>query len=361
MVVYSRSRSPSRASCLLALVAGLPALGACGSPTTPATPVDQFPNGPKITCPATPGPLTSLDGQPIPVQYGAAIATGGAPTVSTSCTPPSGSTFPIGSTEVICTATDGRQRKDSCNFNVVVQAPPHIAVTHFVAFGDDITWGEDGSNTSVVSQSARGLVRPAVQLPTAQTYPGALELELRNRYNTQNPTVTNAGVAGESAGDPATLSRFRKIVVVGGFDSVLLMEGSNDLANPGPGNIPPAIANLRAMLDDAKGRAMRPYLATVPPMVPGGSRAQAWSLVPMLNDQIRQLAMSENVPLVDIYAGFGDSFQQYIGPDGLHPNAAGYAKIADLFFAALKSTLESPPAATATRGNALPSIRRPRP
>jgi hypothetical protein len=44
----------------------------------------------------------------------------------------------------------------------------------------------------------------------------------------------------------------------------------------------------------------------------------------------------------------------------LHPNTAGYAKIADLFFAALKSTLESPPAATATRANALPLVRRPR-
>jgi lysophospholipase L1-like esterase len=165
---------------------------------------------------------------------------------------------------------------------------------------------------------------------------------------------------GESAGDPTTLVRFRKLIVLGGFDSLLLMEGSNDLANRDSRSIPPAIANLRAMLDDAKSRAMRPFLATVPPMVPGGPRGLAWSLVPMIDDQIRQLAMSESVPLVDVYAGFGDSFQQYIGPDGLHPNAAGYAKIADLFFAALKSTLETLPAATSTRANALPFVQRPR-
>lgn len=332
----------------------------CGSPAAPAPPVDQFPNGPKITCPAAPGPLTSPNGLPIPVQYGAALATGGAPTVSTSCTPPSGSTFPIGSTAVVCTATDGRQRTDSCMFNVVVLAPPHIAATHFLAFGDSITWGEDGTSSSVVSQSAPGLVRPAAQFPTSQTYPGALELELRTRYTTQNPSVSNAGMPGESAGDPTTLVRFRKLIVLGGFDSLLLMEGSNDLANRDSRSIPPAIANLRAMLDDAKSRAMRPFLATVPPMVPGGPRGLAWSLVPMIDDQIRQLAMSESVPLVDVYAGFGDSFQQYIGPDGLHPNAAGYAKIADLFFAALKSTLETLPAATSTRANALPFVQRPR-
>jgi hypothetical protein len=31
----------------------------------------------------------------------------------------------------------------------------------------------------------------------------------------------------------------------------------------------------------------------------------------------------------------------YLGPDGLHPSGDGYAKIADLFFTAIKSTLET--------------------
>jgi len=31
---------------------------------------------------------------------------------------------------------------------------------------------------------------------------------------------------------------------------------------------------------------------------------------------------------------------RYIGVDGLHPNEAGYAKIADLFFQAIQANLE---------------------
>jgi lysophospholipase L1-like esterase len=46
------------------------------------------------------------------------------------------------------------------------------------------------------------------------------------------------------------------------------------------------------------------------------------------------------VTLVDIYQGFNGDLS-LLGPDGLHPAAEGYAKIADLFFAAIKQTLET--------------------
>ncbi len=62
---------------------------------------------------------------------------------------------------------------------------------------------------------------------------------------------------------------------------------------------------------------------------------------------MRALAVSEGVPLVDVYGAFGNDLT-LIGADGLHPNAQGYAKIADTFFAAIRQTLETPPAATGT-------------
>ena len=49
--------------------------------------------------------------------------------------------------------------------------------------------------------------------------------------------------------------------------------------------------------------------------------------------------------LVDVYQGFGGNLA-LIGPDGLHPSADGYAKIADLFFTAIKQTLETPSTST---------------
>jgi lysophospholipase L1-like esterase len=58
------------------------------------------------------------------------------------------------------------------------------------------------------------------------------------------------------------------------------------------------------------------------------------------DDQVRGLAATEGVTLVDVYQGFGGNLG-YIGPDGLHPSADGYAKIAALFFSAIESTLET--------------------
>lgn len=191
----------------------------------------------------------------------------------------------------------------------------------------------------------------------SQTYPSVLQLALQARYTTQSPTVTNAGLPSEKAGDSDTLSRFNAQVASSSYDVVLLMEGSNDLANRDSRDIPPAVANLRTMIRNAKSRNLRPFLATVPPMVAGRPRALAWSLVPELNAQIRSAASAEGVPLVDIEAGFGSSFDQYIGFDGLHPNESGYAKIAEVFFTAIRTSLEQP--ATPTTAVSAPFVRRP--
>ena len=208
-------------------------------------------------------------------------------------------------------------------------------------------------------EGVAGGFQPAVQFPSSQTYPGALLGHLQSRYTTQISTlgVTNAGLPGEKAGDSTTLSRFSSVISSRAYESVLLMEGSNDLSDRDSRLIPPAIANLRTMIRDAKSRNVRPFLATVPPMVAGRPRALPWSLVPELNTNIRGLAASENVTLVDVEAGFGASFDQYIGFDGLHPNEAGYAKIAELFFNAIKSTLEAQPSLSAP--TAVPFFRRP--
>jgi hypothetical protein len=47
-------------------------------------------------------------------------AAGGCPPVTVNCTPPSGSTFPIGNTSVTCTATDGCGNRTNCSFLVTV-------------------------------------------------------------------------------------------------------------------------------------------------------------------------------------------------------------------------------------------------
>src|SRR5207248_200810 len=135
--------------------------------------------------------------------------------------------------------------------------------------------------------------------------------------------------------------RFLGLVSSQQYGALMLMEGSNDLADEDSVEIPPAIDGLRQILRAAKARGMRAYLATIPPMNPAGSRGFAWSLVPGFNDQVRALAASESVTLVDVYQSFANDFS-LLSADGLHPNALGYARMAGLFFASIKATLEAP-------------------
>jgi lysophospholipase L1-like esterase len=281
--------------------------------------------------------------------------------VTTICTPSAGSEFPVGQTTVMCTATDTLQRADTCTFPVTVLPPPRLAATSFVAFGDSITRGEDGRNSpSETSLTAR--FYPRVLLLDAQTYPGVLQQNLAYRYRTQLPIVANRGYPGEAITDPYTFSRFVGLTSSHQYDVVLIMEGSNDLllSTRDSSVLPRAVAGLREMVRDAKTRFIRPYLATIPPINPAGSRGRFWGadLVPRFNDSIRSVAAFEGVTLVDVYQGFGGNFA-LLGSDGLHPTAEGYAKIADLFFTAIKQTLETPlPSSTGTTGASRPTAPR---
>jgi lysophospholipase L1-like esterase len=200
------------------------------------------------------------------------------------------------------------------------------------------------------------MIRPQMQYPDAQQYPTVLRSLLRSRYVAQavSITVVNAGLPGERAGSPDTLVRFNTVLAAG-YQAVLLMEGTNDIFYGDSTQISIAIAGLRSMVRAAVQRGVRPFLATVPPMVQGGARACGYQLVPQLNASIAALAAQENITLVDVYAGFGTSYGQYFGSDGVHPNDQGYAKIADIFFTALRQALEVP-SVTTTSASVPPAI-----
>jgi lysophospholipase L1-like esterase len=335
----------------------------CASPAKPtpvAPPPPPTPDPPKLTCPAA---LTaqSLDGDSTTVTFTPVVSDGQTPVV-TLCTPPAGSTFTVGQRTVTCTATDALQRTATCSFSVTVLSPPRLSTTSFLAFGDSITAGEDGQNSiapSVSEMSAR--IHPSVLFPSGQRYPQELQRELASRYRTQSPTVDNQGVPGEAVASAATFRRYTSLTSSRRYSAVLILEGSNDLFDRDDKVFPAAYDGLRSMIRDAKARGIRPYLATIPPMNPSACvpvcRGLAWSLVSGFNDGVRSLATSEGVTLVDVYQGFNGNFA-LLGADGLHPSAEGYVKIADLFFAAIKETLEAPSASATLTLSHVPSPTR---
>jgi uncharacterized repeat protein (TIGR01451 family) len=109
--------------------------GASAACSATVTVIDQTP--PAITCP---GNQTAECTGP----NGAAVSF--SPTVSDncsvgapSCTPPSGSTFPIGSTPISCSATDGSENSSSCSSAVTVEdtTPPVIST---VSANPNVLW-----------------------------------------------------------------------------------------------------------------------------------------------------------------------------------------------------------------------------
>jgi lysophospholipase L1-like esterase len=250
----------------------------------------------------------------------------------------------VGTSKVTCTAIDARQQIGMCAFDVTVQGPPKLSATQFVAFGDSITEGKIADGTLLPNGGYRGYLSDL----------------LAARYLTQTTAIFPEGCGGETAGpfppgDPnipscstaaGGVARLANVLVRDNPQVVLLLEGVNDLSFGGdPSAIPPLITALRSMIDEARIRGARVFLATLTPTratgTPSARGRAAMPLIPAANDQIRQLAASQAAVLVDLYQGFGGSADPYIDTDGLHPNAAGYQKIAQIFFDAIRANLET--------------------
>ena len=131
-------------------------------------------------------------------------------TVSVACTPPSGTTFPVGVTQAECVATDSLSRTGSCSFSVTVAAPPRLARTRIMAFGDSLTEG-----STILGNDPYAIVHP---LETA--YPTVLQQLLSARYTGQTITVFNRGLPGDQAW--RALSRFIATFVADAPDVVVL-------------------------------------------------------------------------------------------------------------------------------------------
>jgi hypothetical protein len=83
---------------------------------------------PVIRCPANVSVVPGSGQTSVVVNYPPPTATDNLPGLSVACVPPSGSSFPLGSTTVTCTATDSSGNTSSCSFTVGVGGP-QIKVT----------------------------------------------------------------------------------------------------------------------------------------------------------------------------------------------------------------------------------------
>jgi lysophospholipase L1-like esterase len=326
-----------RKAWLVGAALSLMASAACGDgPTTP-TPIPTptpTPPAPTLACPADMSGVSHLN-QPVTVTWTEPAASGGTAPVTVACTPASGATFPAGTTTVTCRGTDAAGQSATCAFWVTITRVPMISATRFVAFGDSITWGK----------TASGLTWSLLDPGPAISYPYKLRGLLSARYADQTIEVANEGVAGEKTDDGlyrlgATLSRDNA-------EAVLLLEGANDLNNDGQDAINDIIRNLQAMVRYSKSVNVKVLLSTFPPQDVNGFRGRAAPYVPEVNRGIADLALQENVTLVDTYDAFPSNTAGLIDVDGLHLTDQGYTLMAQAFYRAVTASLEVAPAATA--------------
>jgi len=314
------------------------ALAGCGG-HSPGGPTPPSIENITLTCPSD-VQIDNVSGSSQNVTYTAPAATGGVPPLTVTCNPASGSSFPIGSTPVACSATDS-VRFAACSFKVTLVAKiPVLAVTRFLAFGDSITAGENGTVLNV----------PVPQfVDLANSYPVVLKSMLEERYTTQSFTVVMSGVPSETAVEGA--ARIAGALDAARPDALLLLEGVNDCVNHQP-CIPSVIADaLRQDIVQARARNVTPFVSTLLPVDGTGSRGSTyqWPLIPSVNDAIRLMVAGEGAILVDNWAAFQghDKAGDYLASDGLHPSPAGNRAMAQAFLDAIRTKFEQTAASSA--------------
>lgn len=330
------------AAVLVAVIAG----GCSSSPTAPtSTPAPTptptpGPNPPTLTCPAAvTASTTSTAGTT--VTFAAPTVTAGREPVTVACTPASGSTFPLGATTVTCTGTDALNRANSCSFTVTVSRTPQLTVTRFLAFGDSITAGEVSFPLAGIIPQRGGLPNFLLRVVPAASYPSVLANLLAARYAAQASSLVmvNEGVPGELVRNPTTSTRFSQALSNHRPEVALLMHAYNDVGDPAV--ISSAVTAVDALAAEARNRGVRRVvILNMAPPRPGGNNSRPLSTILAYNERLQRAAAGEGALYVDIYAALSSSVSTYIGVDGLHPNEAGYRRIAETVMTAIQANLE---------------------
>jgi lysophospholipase L1-like esterase len=311
----------------------------CSKTPTPVAPTPEPPTPPPVANPPTLAcgegvSRSTVNASGLAVNFNTPAVTDGQGSVTVTCTPASGTTFPIGTTSVTCTATDALNRSATCSFNVAVSRLPQLTALRYLAFGDSITEGEVSPAVGTVFP---GLITKNVVVPSV-AYPTVLLQTLRGRYATQTFAVSNFGFAGEKAANAR--SRFISAIISDRPDVVMILHGHNDIPGGVDGGASTGAYEIERMVEEARTRGMRVFLGTVLPPRSSGGKAIAQVWIDDFNARLRIVAARQGVTLVDTYAALRTDVTRYIGIDGLHPTEAGYAKLADTFFQAIQTNLE---------------------
>lgn len=190
---------------------------------------------------------------------------------------------------------------------------------------------------------------------------------LAERWKIEGCAAANLGISGQTSGQVLHRMQLmgegirarRAIICVGGND-LKTLRAEPELAGQ---VVEESLANLRASLRLAKGRAEKTCVVTVPPI---GEVAWHWKAIPStkailggierLNAGIRELAEEEGVAAIDCERAFrGMAAEEIFAEDKAHLSEKAYEALEVEVRAALGGWTESPPAAVGAAGQQGPS------
>jgi len=144
----------------------------------------------------------------------------------------------------------------------------------------------------------------------------------------------NRGISGQTT--PQILLRFRQDVITLNPDIVVILAGTNDIAeNTGPISLEAIEDNLKSMVDLASKNGVRPILASVLPAAafPWRPEIRPIEKILALNQWMKEYSAREGIGFVDYYSAMVDDqhgLKPELSGDGVHPNEAGYAMMAPI-------------------------------
>lgn len=153
----------------------------------------------------------------------------------------------------------------------------------------------------------------------------------------------NRGISGQTS--PQMLVRFRQDVIELQPKAVVILAGTNDIAgNTGPMTLEQTEDNLASMADLATANHIRVVLCSVLPAYdfPWYPGLEPAPKIVAMNTWIRSYAAEKGYVYVDFHSAMKDQrdgLPSNLSKDGVHPTVAGYAVMAPLVEAGIKSAL----------------------
>jgi lysophospholipase L1-like esterase len=155
------------------------------------------------------------------------------------------------------------------------------------------------------------------------------------------------GIPGETSAE--MLQRFQKDVVALNPEAVLILAGTNDVAeNGGPVTDEQIIGNLNAMAEMARASKIKVVIGSVPPATRFGwnPTLKPAARIAELNSKIKAWAEAQGLPYADFWSAMAlpsGEINPEDAADTVHPNAAGYSVMEPIAKMAIEKALASDP------------------